>query len=76
MVQITMQLPETTTVTLETHLPANLHQEVERLVDVGWYNDTNDVLLEALRRFLNTHRVDVLERHVHEDVEWGLYGRE
>ena len=76
MVQITMQLPETTTITLETRLPAKLHQEVERLVDIGWYNDTNDVLLDALRRFLNTHRVDALERHVHEDVEWGLYGRE
>jgi predicted nucleic acid-binding protein len=53
-----------TTVTVQTRVPAKLHQEIEQLVDIGWYNDTNDVLLEALRRFLSTHRADVMERHL------------
>ena len=53
-----------TTVTVQTRVPAKLHQEIEQLVDIGWDNDTNDVLLEALRRFLSTHRADVMERHL------------
>ena len=65
-----------TTVTVQTRVPAKLHQEIEQLVDIGWDNDTNDVLLEALRRFLSTHRADVMERHLREDIQWGLYGSE
>jgi predicted nucleic acid-binding protein len=33
-------------------------------------------LFEALRRFLDVHRPELLERFIREDVEWGLHGEE
>ena len=64
------------TVTLETRVPAQLRKEMQMLVTKGWYADENDVVLDALRRFLATHRADLLERQIREDIEWGLHGQE
>jgi hypothetical protein len=33
------------------------------------------VVREAIRRFLDSHQPDLMERFVREDVEWGLRGR-
>ena len=39
-----------------------------------FYGDA--MIVDALRRFLETHRPELMERHVWEDVEWGLRGNE
>lgn len=44
------------------------------LVKEGWFRDEKDILSEALRRFLDSHRIDLMEKFVLEDVEWGLHG--
>jgi hypothetical protein len=31
---------------------------------------------EALRRFVDTHRPELMEKFIHADVEWGLHGNE
>jgi hypothetical protein len=31
------------------------------------------LIAEALRRFLDTHRAELMERFIREDVEWGLH---
>jgi hypothetical protein len=33
------------------------------------------VFQEAIRRFLQAHRPELMERFVREDIEWGLRGR-
>ena len=33
-----------------------------------------DILKEALRKFLDSHRPEMMERFVREDTEWGLRG--
>lgn len=61
---------------LEAELPAKLVAEMQALVDAGWFRDRDEILAEALRRYLESHRPQLVERFAHEDVEWGLHGRE
>ncbi len=62
--------------TIEARLPDQLYAETQFLVQEGWFRDEQEILLEALRRYLNTHRPEHMEQFVREDVEWGLYGDE
>lgn len=57
-------------------LPDQVYQEVKSLVDKGWFKNEDDIILEALRRFLDTHKIELMEKFVREDVEWGLHGKE
>jgi hypothetical protein len=49
---------------------------MEALVRAGWFHDVNDLMMEAVRRFLDTHRPELMARFVREDIEWGLRGDE
>ena len=62
--------------TLSAEVPARLFAQMESLVDDGWFQSINDLIVDALRRFLETHRPELMERYVWEDVEWGLRGNE
>jgi len=62
--------------TIQMTLPPRLYQQIRTLVADGWFRDEDDLLFEALRRFLDVHRPELLERFIREDVEWGLYGKE
>jgi hypothetical protein len=33
-------------------------------------------MVNAVRRFLETHRPELMERYIWEDVEWGLHGED
>jgi len=65
----------------ERHNPGNfapprLYQQIRTLVTEGWFRDEDDLFIEALRRFLDVRRPDLLEQFIREDVEWGLHGEE
>jgi hypothetical protein len=62
------------TVTLSAEIPAGLLAELEALVAKGWSRDLDDLVLEALRRHVESHRDSLMESFVREDVEWGLRG--
>lgn len=62
--------------TIQMTLPPRLYQQLRILVAEGWFRDENDLLFEALRRFLEVRRPELMERYVREDVEWGLHGEE
>jgi Arc/MetJ-type ribon-helix-helix transcriptional regulator len=64
------------TTTVQTELPARLLAEMQSLVNDGWFQDLNDLIVDALRRFLETHRSELMQRYIREDVEWGLHGQE
>lgn len=63
-------------VTVQTQVPIQLRKEMQRLITDGWYRSEDDLILDALRRFLSTHRADLLTQQIREDIEWGLYGQE
>jgi Arc/MetJ-type ribon-helix-helix transcriptional regulator len=62
--------------TIQMTLPPQLYQQIRTLVAEGWFRDESDLLFEALRRFLDVRRPELMEEFIREDVEWGLYGEE
>lgn len=64
------------TITIQTDLPPGLFAAAEQLVESGWFGSINEVVLDALRRFVESHQIELLEDFVHLDVEWGLHGHE
>ena len=62
------------TTTIRTTLPTRLAEQMETLIREGWFPNADVLIAEALRRFLDTHRAELMERFIREDVEWGLYG--
>ena len=64
--------PQSTT--LQTEVPPRLLAEMQGLVDAGWFRSLDEVILDALRRFLDSHREDLMQGLLREDVEWGLHG--
>ncbi len=64
------------TKTIQTHLPPALVKQMEMFIRDGWFSDIDTLLTDALRRFLDAHRPELMERFIQEDVEWGLHGEE
>lgn len=62
--------------TIEVKIPSQVAAGVEQLVQDGWYSDTQTVVVEALRRFLDSHSPTLMEQFVQEDLDWGLRGTE
>lgn len=67
---------ETNVKTVQTTLPSHLVGQVESLVQEGWFQDIDELIADALRRFLETHRPEIMEQYILRDVEWGLHGQE
>ncbi len=64
------------TATVQTEVPVRLMTEMEVLIEAGWFRDMDELMRSALRRFVESHRDELMERFIREDVEWGLYGDE
>jgi hypothetical protein len=60
--------------TVQMEVPEQLYAQLRSLVALGWFQDEGDVLREALRRFLEVHRPEIMDEFVRKDVEWGLRG--
>jgi Arc/MetJ-type ribon-helix-helix transcriptional regulator len=70
------QMGDAQTATIQTDVPIRLLTEMQLLVEAGWFRDLDDLMLDALRRFVESHRAELMERFIREDVEWGLRGDE
>jgi len=46
------------------------------MVQEGWFRDSEAALIEALRRFLDSHHPDLQRLQILNDAEWGLRGRD
>lgn len=62
--------------TVQAELPEKFNGQIKALIDEGWFTNEKDVITEALRRFLETHKPGLMAKFVREDVEWGLYGKD
>jgi Arc/MetJ-type ribon-helix-helix transcriptional regulator len=62
------------TATLQTEVPKRLLSELQGLVDTGWSRSLDEIVLEALRRYADSHRQELNEEFIRQDVEWGLRG--
>jgi len=61
--------------TVEARISERLDREIDALVEQGWFDSRDKVVQEAIRRFMEAHRPELMERFIREDVEWGLRGR-
>lgn len=62
--------------TVKMEVPERLYKYANILVKEGWFRDEKEVFSEAIRRFLDSHRPELMEKFILDDVEWGLHGRE
>lgn len=69
-------MAEFRTTTIQADVPVRLLTEMETLVETGWFHSMEELMLDALRRFVKSHRGELIERFIREDVEWGLHGDE
>jgi hypothetical protein len=61
---------------IQAELPHELTARAQTYVKKGWATDFNELLADALRRFLESHSSRVTETFVMEDVQWGLPGND
>ena len=62
--------------TITVNLPPRLAEEIKNYVQAGWATDLNALILEALRRYLETHQAELIEQFIRQDIEWGLLGND
>ena len=62
--------------TMTIDCPDRLVEALDDFVKRGWALNTHDAVVEALRRFLESHCPDIAESQILEDVEWGLHGQD
>jgi hypothetical protein len=62
--------------TIQTELPDELISQARSLIDQGWAGDFDELLTDALRRYLESHSSELTESFIRQDVAWGLHGRE
>ncbi len=61
---------------IQTEVPDRLVQQANRLVEHGWANNMQELMVESLRRYLESHPESLQEQFVLDDVEWGLRGKD
>lgn len=61
---------------ITTELPQELVTQARAFVEEGWAGDFDELMAEALRRYLESHSARLGESFVREDVNWGLHGGE
>ncbi len=49
-----------------------LVQEIDSLVDDGWYANRSEVIRDAVRELVRKMKSERLAAAIREDVEWGL----
>jgi Arc/MetJ-type ribon-helix-helix transcriptional regulator len=58
------------TITLEC--PDRLHEQLSNLVTAGWFKSPEEAVMEALRRYLSLHSVELQEKQIMADVQWAM----
>jgi metal-responsive CopG/Arc/MetJ family transcriptional regulator len=59
--------------TISVELPGDLLLKLRAYVADGWASSPDEVIIEATRRYLWSHRPEVIERHLREDVQMALH---
>lgn len=67
-------MKEGKTTVIRTEVPDSLLMQAQQLVEAGWFRSLDKVMLDALRRYVESHRAELMESFIREDVEWGLHG--
>jgi Arc/MetJ-type ribon-helix-helix transcriptional regulator len=61
---------------IHAEIPDRLVDQAQALVRDGWAANLDEILTDALRRYLDSHSAELEESFIREDVDWGLHGKE
>ena len=61
---------------IQAELPEQLVADARAFVEEGWVGNFDELLADALRRYLESHSSHLAESFIEEEVAWGLRGRE
>ncbi|MES2924236.1 MAG: CopG family transcriptional regulator [Verrucomicrobiota bacterium] len=61
---------------IQAELPPELTARARSYVEEGLAADLNELLADALRRFLESHSARATETFAMNDVQWGLHGND
>jgi len=53
-------------------IPEKLNQRLDQIIKNGWAGSKQEILNEALKRYLDSHKDEIIEEQILSDVEWGL----
>ena len=62
------------TITTEAKLTPKLLEELEKIIQEGWYTDRSEAIRDAVRKLIMERKLSKEERNIIKDVEWGLHG--
>lgn len=62
--------------TIQMEVPEKIYEKAAGLVRDGWFRDENTIFTEAIRRFLDSHQTELMDKYVLNDLEWGLHGQD
>ena len=62
------------TVTTEAKLTPRLLEELENIIEEGWYIDMSEAIRDAVRKLIMERRLSKEGRNIVKDVLWGLSG--
>jgi Arc/MetJ-type ribon-helix-helix transcriptional regulator len=61
---------------IQIELPEKLAQEIDTLVERGWFQSEEEAIRFALLEFMEWHRFELLEQLQREDIAWALGQKE
>ena len=61
---------------IQAELPPELVAQARTYIEEGWAASFNELLADALRRYLESHSGRLTESMVMNDVRWGLNGKD
>ena len=71
-----MTTKEMHTQVVQIEFPVGLLNQAQDLIETGWFRNLDELLIDALRRYLESHRGELMEEFNRQDVEWGLVGND
>ncbi len=60
---------------LQVELPDKLADELNLLVEAGWFRNADEAIRLALTEFVRHYRVELMDRFQREDIAWALRQR-
>jgi len=62
--------------TLPAKVTSKLLEEIDDLVEEGWYSSRSEAVRDAIRQLVQRQKKEKIEKAMEEDIEWGLYGED
>jgi Arc/MetJ-type ribon-helix-helix transcriptional regulator len=62
------------TETIVAKLPPKLLEELQKVIQEGWYTDESDAIRDVVRKLLKERTFSKEELNILKDVAWGLHG--